>query len=71
VLRARCLSCHADDGPAADDHDFSRFATLYAQRASVADEVSTCSMPPKGKPRLSDEEARTLLRWIACGARAQ
>jgi uncharacterized membrane protein len=68
VLQRRCFACHANDGEAADEHDFSRFPTLRAQRTSVADEVSSCSMPPSGKPQLTDDEAVTLLRWVACGA---
>jgi len=68
ILGRRCFGCHAGDGEAAESHDFSRFATLFAQRSSVADEVTTCSMPPPGKAGLSEDEAATLLRWIACGA---
>jgi hypothetical protein len=68
VLQRRCFACHAKDGEAADEHDFSRFSTLRAQRSSVADEVSSCSMPPPGKPQLSEDEATALLRWVACGA---
>jgi hypothetical protein len=61
--------CHSGDGEAAESHDFSRAETVRAQRADIADEVSSCSMPPSGKPQLSDGEAATLLRWIACGAK--
>jgi hypothetical protein len=41
---------------------------VRAQRADIADEVSSCSMPPPGKPQLSDPEASILLRWIACAS---
>jgi hypothetical protein len=68
VLVRRCFGCHAGDGAAADEHDFSRLATLRAQRSSVADEVSSCSMPPPKSPELTGDEAQTLLRWVACGA---
>jgi uncharacterized membrane protein len=68
ILEHRCFSCHANEGVATESHDFARFATLYAQRADVADEVVSCAMPPPGKPQLSDAEAAALLRWIACGA---
>jgi uncharacterized membrane protein len=71
ILERRCFACHANDGPAADSHDFSRLETLLAQRSNVADEVASCSMPPPGAPQLTDAEAATLLRWVACGAPAK
>jgi len=68
VLERRCLSCHANGGVAAEDHDFAHVETLRAQRQSLADEVAERAMPPKGQPRLTDDEAQLLLRWAACGA---
>jgi uncharacterized membrane protein len=69
VLERRCLSCHAGDGPAAEDHDFSREDVLWAQRTRVADEVSARSMPPASRPQLTDAEADVLLRWATCAPR--
>jgi hypothetical protein len=69
LLEQRCFSCHSGDGEAAESHDFSKPETLRAQRTDIADEVSSCSMPPPGKPQLSDGEASTLLRWVACGGK--
>jgi uncharacterized membrane protein len=68
LLERRCLSCHANEGVAAEDHDFSRVETLRAQRQSLADEVAERAMPPQGQPQLTDAEAQLLLRWAACGA---
>lgn len=68
ILEQRCLSCHAGDGVAADEHDFSKLATLLEQKNSVMSEVSKCAMPPKSAPALEAKEADTLMRWIACGA---
>ncbi|MDP9035753.1 MAG: hypothetical protein M3O50_13190, partial [Myxococcota bacterium] len=68
ILERRCLRCHAGDGVAAEEHDFSRFETLHAQRSEVADQVAACAMPPKGELRLDEREANTLARWVACGA---
>lgn len=68
VLERRCFSCHANGGIAADDHDFSRFATLHAQRGGVLTQVGACAMPPPQAPTLRPEEADVLLRWVACGA---
>lgn len=68
VLERRCLTCHAKDGPAAEEHDFSRIETLRAQRRQLVDEVTARAMPPMGRPQLTDGEAQTLLQWVACGA---
>jgi len=68
LLERRCGSCHENGGPETDDHDFSRFETLHAQRTSVLAEVSTCAMPPSDAPPLSPAEAELLLHWAACGA---
>jgi mono/diheme cytochrome c family protein len=68
LLERRCFACHANDGVAAEDHDFSRVETLRAQRQSLTDEVAERAMPPKGRPQLTDSEAQLLLRWAACGA---
>lgn len=66
ILQKRCLACHANNGMAADDHDFSRFATLQAQRSQVVTQVGGCGMPPT-QP-LQAEEADVLLKWAICGA---
>jgi hypothetical protein len=69
ILERRCFACHANGGIAADDHDFSRFATLHAQKDAVIVEVSACAMPPSDAPTtLALDEADTLLQWAACGA---
>ena len=69
ILAARCFKCHAERGVAADDHDFSRVETLRAQHVALTNEVSACAMPPSGEPDLSDDDARVLLAWAACGER--
>jgi hypothetical protein len=66
ILEKRCFACHAGDGVAADEHDFSRFEVFQKQRKTVAGEISACAMPPR-KP-LPEEEAATILRWVACGS---
>jgi hypothetical protein len=67
ILERRCFACHARDGPAAEEHDFSRVDTLRAQRRRLTDAVGARAMPPAGRPPLPDAEAETLLRWAACG----
>jgi hypothetical protein len=68
ILERRCFHCHAGDGVAAEEHDFSRFATLFAQRRAVQSAISTCAMPPKTGGPLPTTEADVVTRWIACGA---
>jgi uncharacterized membrane protein len=68
ILEHRCNRCHAGDGPAAEDHDWSRIETLRAQRRSLADDVASRAMPPAGEPPLSDAEAKVLATWALCGA---
>jgi cytochrome c551/c552 len=67
LLKRRCFGCHTGAGVAADEHDFSRIEALRGAGTEIVDEVSTCAMPPR--VRLGDDEASTLLRWVACGER--
>lgn len=71
ILERRCFGCHANGGVATDEHDFSRFSTLFAQRSAVASAVSTCVMPPVGGGTLLASEADVLTHWISCGAAEQ
>jgi|HubBroStandDraft_4_1064222.scaffolds.fasta_scaffold268852_2 hypothetical protein len=64
IFEKRCFGCHTGDGVAAEEHDFSHVEALRAARATIADEISTCSMPPRSP--LDDGEASTLLLWAAC-----
>jgi hypothetical protein len=69
VLAAHCFKCHAGEGAAADEHDFSKVATLQAQRLALTNEIGACAMPPSSEPPLGAEDANILLTWAACGAR--
>ena len=69
ILATRCFKCHAGDGVAADEHDFSHVETLRAQRAALVGEISSCAMPPSSEPPLQAREASVLLAWASCGAR--
>jgi hypothetical protein len=68
IVERRCFSCHATGGMAAEDHDFSRFATIHAQKEALLAQVGACAMPPSQAPTLEPSEADVLLRWLACGA---
>jgi hypothetical protein len=67
IFEKRCFGCHTGDGVAAEEHDFSHVEALRAARTAIADEIATCSMPPKSP--LDDSEANTLLLWAACADR--
>jgi cytochrome c551/c552 len=64
LLEKRCFRCHTGDGPAADEHDFSKMELVLGQRKGILEEVGSCAMPPKAP--LSDADANLLMRWAAC-----
>jgi len=68
VLRQKCFACHAGDGDEVEDHDFSSFAKVRAQRASIEGKVRARAMPPSGRQQLTDPERQTLLWWLSCHA---
>ena len=69
ILQARCFKCHAGEGEAAGEHDFSHVETLRAQKRALSNEIGACAMPPTPEPPVPEEEAEVLLRWAACGER--
>jgi hypothetical protein len=71
ILERRCFKCHAGDGAAADEHDFSQAQTLRAQKVAFASEIGSCAMPPFPEPPMADAEAELMLRWVACGGVAR
>jgi hypothetical protein len=68
ILRRSCFGCHSGDGIAAEEHDFSKFVVLHAQAGAMTDAIATCAMPLRSSLPVND--ARILLEWVACGARA-
>jgi hypothetical protein len=66
ILERHCFKCHAGDGVATDEHDFSHLETLRAQRGALVSEIRACAMPPSGEPTLPAPEAEVLLRWGSC-----
>jgi cytochrome c5 len=67
VLERRCFKCHAGDGQAAEEHDFSTRETLRIERDALVEDVQNGDMPPKGEPRPPAPEMDTLVQWVACG----
>ena len=66
LLQKYCLGCHSTKTHKGD-LDLERFTSLESARKDlhpwqqVADQVEIGEMPPKGKPRPSGEERKTLL----------
>jgi hypothetical protein len=71
ILERRCFKCHAGDGAAAEEHNFSLLDTVRAQKNALASEVSSCAMPPSSESPVPDAEAEMLLRWVACAGVAK
>ena len=69
ILEKRCFRCHTGDGPAAEEHDFSKMDRVLGQRRAIREEIATCAMPPKAP--LAEAEANTLLRWATCAQSAR
>jgi hypothetical protein len=68
VVERRCGHCHAGDGVAAEEHDFSRFDVAHAQARRIVDQLSSCTMPPRTALSPTPEEAAAIVAWAACGA---
>jgi hypothetical protein len=66
ILKEHCASCHAGDGSAAADHDFSSELRVYAARKSIARQVSAHAMPPRPHPAPSEGQLQILLRFADC-----
>jgi len=69
ILELRCFHCHTQDGPAAEEHDFSRAETLHAQMSEIKDAIISGSMPPRSP--LDQGEAQSLLRWVTCASESR
>jgi len=68
VLHRKCFACHAGNGAEVDDHDFSSFAKVRAERVAIEGKVRARAMPPAGRQQLTDPERQTLLSWLSCQA---
>jgi len=68
TLRLKCFACHAGSGDEVEDHDFSTFEKVHAQRTSIEGKVRARAMPPVGRPQLTETERSQLLDWLSCEA---
>jgi len=67
LIQARCATCHALGGQAAD-RPLDTYDDVFARRGAVLNQVYGCRMPPAGAPQLIDDERSALLAWLVCGA---
>lgn len=68
LLEQYCFSCHSAGGDAAEDHDFSKYPVLHAQRRMLSAELEAGAMPPPDRPQPSRSERALLASWACWGA---
>ncbi len=67
ALAAKCGTCHASmPKPKFDGKDC---ATAAALATKIQANISGGSMPPKGSPALTAEEAAAIAAWVTTGAK--
>ncbi len=69
IVSSVCAAmCHAPGGIAAN-RPMVDYASLFALKDAVLNQVSVCNMPPAdANPALGEADRATLLAWIVCGA---
>ena len=67
IVAARCASCHAPDGAAAEK-PLTSYAEVFKLRSAVLNQVHACKMPQAGAPELTPTERAALQAWLVCGA---
>jgi hypothetical protein len=70
LLKRRCFACHAGDGMAVEDHDFSKPSVVHAQKSRIGTQVGACAMPPRQVP-LAPADAQLLMAWATCASEGQ
>ena len=70
LLKRKCFACHAGDGMAVEDHDFSKPSVVLAQRSRIGTQVGACAMPPRQVP-LAPADAKLLMAWATCSSEGQ
>jgi cytochrome c5 len=73
VLTKRCTACHGGAKPKGKLAPGTLTADFQAHGADwqrVADRLTDGTMPPRGKPRPSDTEVKTVIHWVAAGLTA-
>jgi hypothetical protein len=63
-----CGGCHADGGVEQAAYDFSTYAGVARNQASILTQVYSCAMPPADAGPLTNDQRQELLAWLICGA---
>jgi len=67
VIATRCASCHSAGGKDSV-RTFADYASIYASRGPILDQLYACNMPPHGTASPTAAERAALLTWLVCGA---
>ena len=67
IFANRCTTCHSPDG-SDSARDYANYASIFANRGAILDQVYACNMPPIGSAPPTTSERVTLLTWLVCGA---
>ena len=68
TIGGKCNGCHTDGGPGTGKFDFSTYASVYADRSAMLNQIYSCRMPPADASALTAEERAALLSWFVCHA---
>ncbi len=67
VIEARCATCHAKGGVAADK-PLTTYAEVFSRKGAVLNQIHACKMPQASAPQLSAAERAAVQEWLVCGA---
>jgi len=68
IIASKCNGCHTDGGVGSSKFDFSTYASVYADRSSMLNQIYACRMPPPDAGALTPDERALLLAWFVCHA---
>jgi len=67
ILFPKCLECHSREGGDAGNINLESLENVVANLEIIKSEISSGSMPPKTRTKLTDTEKFSLLKWINAG----
>ncbi len=62
-----CVTCHYP-GSGSAESPLATYEQVHLVYGSTLGQVSSCLMPPRGSPPLTEGDRAVLLAWLACGA---
>jgi hypothetical protein len=69
IIQTYCVGCHGPAGVQAI-RPFATWQDIDSHMFSgpMQRQLLACRMPPAGEPQPTDQEKRTLIGWLTCGA---